>query len=97
MIRYLTTRQIGFFGDYDELYWNVTGTGWAFPIDMAEARITLPEKVPFRQTAVYTGPQDARGKDATVVRRSPAASCFAPRVRCRRKTVSPSPPPGRRA
>ncbi len=62
MIRYRTTRQIGFFVDYDELYWNVTGTGWAFPIDMAEARITLPEKVPFRQTAVYTGPQGAQGQ-----------------------------------
>ena len=59
VIRYRTTRQIGFFADYDELYWNVTGTGWVFPIDVAEARITLPEKVPFRQTAVYTGPQDA--------------------------------------
>jgi Predicted membrane protein (DUF2207) len=43
VIRYRTTRQIGFFSDYDELYWNVTGTGWIFPIDMAEARITLPE------------------------------------------------------
>ena len=43
----------------------MTGNGWAFPIDMAEARITLPEKVPFRQTAIYTGPQGATGKDAT--------------------------------
>ena len=28
---------IGRFDDYDELYWNVTGNGWAFPIDRAEA------------------------------------------------------------
>ena len=76
VIRYVTTRQIGFFGDYDELYWNVTGTGWAFRIDMAEARITLPEKVSFRQTAVYTGPQDARGKDATVVSQEPGRIVF---------------------
>ena len=34
---------------------------------MAEARITLPENVPFRQSALYTGPQGARDKDATVV------------------------------
>ena len=30
VIRYRTTRQIGFFADYDELYWNATGTGWTF-------------------------------------------------------------------
>ena len=33
-IRYRTDRQLGFFPDHDELYWNVTGVGWAFPIDM---------------------------------------------------------------
>ena len=71
VIRYRTTRQIGFFADYDELYWNATGTGWTFPIDQAEARITLPEGVPFRQTALYTGPQGARGQDATIVEQQP--------------------------
>jgi hypothetical protein len=49
VIRYRTTRQIGFFTDYDELYWNATGNGWTFAIDSAEARITLPEPVLFRQ------------------------------------------------
>jgi uncharacterized membrane protein YgcG len=67
VIRYRTTRQIGFFADYDELYWNATGTSWTFMIDQAEARIILPERVPFRQIAFYTGPQGAQGKDATVV------------------------------
>ncbi|MPZ41686.1 MAG: DUF2207 domain-containing protein [Rhizobiales bacterium] len=67
VIRYRTTRQIGFFTDYDELYWNATGNGWIFPIDRAEARITLPENVPFRQTAIYTGPQGGTGRDATIV------------------------------
>lgn len=76
VIRYRTTRQIGFFADYDELYWNATGTGWTFPIDQAEARITLPEAVPFRQTAFYTGPQDASGKDATIVEQQPGRIVF---------------------
>jgi uncharacterized membrane protein YgcG len=77
VIRYITTRQIGFFADYDELYWNVTGTGWLFPIDMAEARITLPEKVSFKQTAVYTGPQDSTsGRDASVIRQQPGYIVF---------------------
>ena len=53
-----------FLPDFDELYWNATGTGWTLGIDVAEARITLPERVPFLQTAFYTGPQGAQGKDA---------------------------------
>ncbi|HEX8238909.1 MAG TPA: DUF2207 domain-containing protein [Allosphingosinicella sp.] len=56
-IRYRTTRQIGFFKDYDELYWNATGNGWVFPIDVAEARIRLPRDVPFSRPSAYTGPQ----------------------------------------
>jgi hypothetical protein len=71
VIHYRTTRQIGFFADYDELYWNATGTGWTFAIDSAEARITLPQAVPFRQSAFYTGPQGARGQDAVVVAARP--------------------------
>jgi uncharacterized membrane protein YgcG len=68
VIRYTTTRQLGFFDGYDELYWNVTGNGWAFPIDRAEAHIRLPEPVAFGpERAVYTGPQGATGRDAEVV------------------------------
>jgi len=70
VIRYRTDRQIGFFADYDELYWNATGNGWPFAIDSAEARITLPQAVPFRQTALYTGPQGAKGRDAAIVAQS---------------------------
>src|ERR1043165_3410056 len=56
LIRYATTRQLGFFPTYDELYWNVTGTGWIFPIDRAEVHIRLPQPVPFGpERAVYTG------------------------------------------
>jgi hypothetical protein len=76
LIRYRTTRQIGFFPRYDELYWNATGTGWTFPIDVAEARISLPEPVPILQSAIYTGPQGARGKDAVVVEQGPGRIVF---------------------
>ena len=76
VIRYRTTRQIGFFADRDELYWNATGTGWTFPIDQAEARITLPDAVPFTQAAFYTGPQGARGQDAAIVTREPGVIVF---------------------
>ncbi|HVG92659.1 MAG TPA: DUF2207 domain-containing protein, partial [Alphaproteobacteria bacterium] len=39
---YRTNRQLGFFRDHDELYWNVTGNGWKFPIDAATATVFLP-------------------------------------------------------
>jgi uncharacterized membrane protein YgcG len=76
VIHYRTTRQIGFFENFDELYWNATGTGWTFPIDVAEARITLPEPVNFTQTAFYTGPQGATGKDARIVEQRPGFIVF---------------------
>lgn len=76
VIRYRTTRQIGFFDRFDELYWNATGTAWTFPIDVAEARINLPEQANFIQSAFYTGPQGARGRDAEVVEQRPGRIVF---------------------
>jgi uncharacterized membrane protein YgcG len=37
--RYRAGRMIGFFDDQDELYWNVTGNGWDYPIDRASATV----------------------------------------------------------
>ena len=75
-IRYRTTRQIGFFDGYDEIYWNVTGNGWIFPIEMAEARITLPKPVQFGERAFYTGPQGSNGQNAEVVSEEPGHIVF---------------------
>ena len=71
VIRYRATRELGFFKDYDELYWNVTGNGWVFPIDSAEARIHLPTAAKFGQRASYTGPQGSTGSNAEVVSEKP--------------------------
>jgi len=84
VIRYRTNRQIGFFGDYDELYWNVTGSGWTLAIDQAEARITLPQAVSFLQSALYTGSQGARGGDAELLEQRPGRIVF--------RTTRPLPP-----
>lgn len=64
-LRYRTTRQLGFFADHDELYWNAIGTGWVFPIETATVEATLPERVPAEQLSAegYTGPQGAQGAD----------------------------------
>ncbi|TYC62434.1 DUF2207 domain-containing protein, partial [Rhodobacterales bacterium] len=61
-IRYETTRQIRFFDDHDELYWNVTGNEWIFPIDKALAQVTLPQGVDATDWTAYTG---AFGDDGT--------------------------------
>ena len=45
-ITYRTNRQLGFFDQHDELYWNVTGNDWDFPIDKASATVRLPEIIP---------------------------------------------------
>jgi len=71
LIRYTTNRQLGFYNEFDELYWNVTGNGWDFPIDVADARIRLPQPVKFGQRYFYTGPEGARAKDAMVVAENP--------------------------
>ena len=64
-ISYKTDRQLGFFDHHDELYWNVTGTGWAFPIRTAEATIKLPEFVDPAELRLdgYTGPQGGTDKN----------------------------------
>ena len=41
-IEYITTHQVGFFEDHDELYWNVTGNQWTFPIKKASCVVSLP-------------------------------------------------------
>ncbi|AGW14819.1 DUF2207 domain-containing protein [Megalodesulfovibrio gigas] len=60
-ITYATRWQLGFFAGYDELYWNVTGNGWEFPIDYAEALVTLPQGAPVVQQHAYTGYQGDTG------------------------------------
>ncbi len=64
---YETARQIRFFGDHDELYWNVTGTDWAFPIEEASAAVTLPSGVRAEALDVFTGRYGATDKNARAV------------------------------
>lgn len=55
--RYRVGRMIGFFDEHDELYWNVTGNSWSFPIDKASATVRLGFAAPRDQLMVdgYTG------------------------------------------
>ena len=67
-LTYKTSRQIGYFDDYDELYWNVTGSDWKFPRDRIEAVVLLPPGGRVVQSAGYTGRKGSQGKDFTVDR-----------------------------
>jgi hypothetical protein len=52
--------------NFDELYWNVTGSGWEIPIDRVTARLTLPGAAAPTRTAVYTGPAGSIESEAKV-------------------------------
>lgn len=56
-IVYETERQLGFFDEHDELYWNVTGNGWRLPIEDVKVRVSLPEGIDIAQIKIdaFTG------------------------------------------
>jgi uncharacterized membrane protein YgcG len=61
-LTYTTNRQLGYYKDHDELFWNVTGNGWDFPIDSASATVHLPGNIPAARVTLsgFTGPQGSR-------------------------------------
>lgn len=67
-LTYQTTRQLGYFKDHDELYWNAIGQGWAFPIDHGEITVILPgsagEKV--LERSAYTGSYGSKEQNCRV-------------------------------
>ncbi len=66
-ISFVTNRQLGFFGDHDELWWNVTGNGWSFPIDRVVATVDFPFRVAAEdlQLSVYMGRYGSTETSAT--------------------------------
>ncbi len=64
-IKYTTEKQIGFFPKYDELYWNVNGNDWDFPVDSISARINLPEGAEILQNSCYKGSYGSNSQDCT--------------------------------
>jgi uncharacterized membrane protein YgcG len=54
-LSYKLNRVIGFFDDFDELYWNVTGNEWSFFIKEASADVKLPNGFEVLHLSCYTG------------------------------------------
>lgn len=55
VIRYRIAGGLRFFDDHDELYWNLTGDEWTFPIHAARARIVLPGDLVNVRVNAFTG------------------------------------------
>jgi len=54
-IHYRSEGQLLFHDEFDELYWNVTGNEWAFPIDSSSVTIVLPGSLEVRSAEGYMG------------------------------------------
>ncbi|MGH9334908.1 MAG: DUF2207 domain-containing protein, partial [Vicinamibacteria bacterium] len=67
VITYRVQRAINYFETHDELYWNVTGTEWEWPIREAAVRVHLPSEVAPEQVRheTFTGPWGSRFTTAT--------------------------------
>jgi len=72
VLTYQVNRELGFFADHDELYWNVTGNGWDFPIGTATATVIAPDPIrsSILETNAYTGYSGARDRNFTTSRDS---------------------------
>jgi hypothetical protein len=55
LLTYEVRNGLRFFAEHDELYWNVTGEEWDFPIGSATAQVLLPAEVDGVRTASFTG------------------------------------------
>ncbi|MCU1719179.1 DUF2207 domain-containing protein [Pseudomonas sp. 5P_3.1_Bac2] len=58
-LRYQVERALLWHADTDELYWNVTGNQWSFPIANASVEVLLPAGVQISNLHAYTGSSGA--------------------------------------
>jgi uncharacterized membrane protein YgcG len=75
-ITYTMTRAARAFEDHDELYWNVTGNYWIFPILSAQATVHLPVGAVIEQLAGYTGPVGSTEQAVSTKRNADTTASF---------------------
>ncbi len=80
-IVYKSRRQLGHFAEHDELYWNVTGDQWAFPIEEAVATVHLPPGATMLDQTAYVGPRGSIEAGAFVETQADGAIEFTARRR----------------
>ncbi len=75
-IRYTMSRMARMFEGHDELFWNVTGNYWVFPIDAAVASVTLPAGAVIEDLVGYTGPTGSTEQAVTITRSADNKAIF---------------------
>ncbi len=75
-IRYTMTRMARAFEDHDELFWNVTGNYWAFPILRVTATLNVPAGAVIDGAIGYTGSPGSAEQAVDIERRSDTAVAF---------------------
>ncbi|WP_424244559.1 putative membrane protein YgcG [Elusimicrobium posterum] len=65
-LTYEIDNAVSFYKENDELYWNVTGDNWMFPIKSASVRVHLPQgaKVIEKDISTYTSRYGSKANDA---------------------------------
>ncbi|GHA30321.1 hypothetical protein GCM10007989_27570 [Devosia pacifica] len=76
VIRYTMDRMGRFFADYDEIYWNATGTYWDFFIENAEATVHLPDGAEILDTAGFVGPRGSTDQSVDITRQGDGTVLF---------------------
>lgn len=75
-ISYTMNRMARAFEDHDELYWNVTGNYWIFPILSARANVTLPDGAVISNLVGYTGEVGSTEQAVSIKRSSDTTASF---------------------
>jgi len=67
VIEYSVENAVLFFPDHDELYWNITGNGWAVPIGSVSSHLAVAagDRSLELRTRCYTGPRGSREQACT--------------------------------
>lgn len=66
-IVYETEHQLKLLNRFDELYWNVTGSGWSFRMDSASCTVILPAGATPLSNKCYTGGQGSVKEDCQAI------------------------------
>jgi uncharacterized membrane protein YgcG len=66
VILYRVDHVLGYFDDFDEIYWNVNGNGWDFQIDSISATVYLPKGAKMHRFDGYTGVFGSTEKEFSV-------------------------------
>jgi len=66
VISYRVKHAILFFDDYDEIYWNATGSKWPVPVLKSSAVVILPDGAEMFDTSCYVGPKGSTSQDCGI-------------------------------